>query len=239
MKNEIALKVYNIDYSFIIKNYLNPKLWKEKWCLFEFEHYTFTIYLQSISTRDESITFYIEAKNPFAKEYYRKTHTRSIDFSLKVDNLKFLKNKINSTIYSLINDIEQQTIKDSSYCNLILDGLNEEKNELTEIAKAFLDENGVSNSEIREVYIDNYVSNNNRVFSHYNAYVSNNKFNYLTPLWVTFANVIKDKDKIKEIKTFLQDDDKIKAVMKESKEYLKYLKTEEWKEEMMNELFEI
>ena len=34
MKNELALKVYDIDYSFIIKNYLSPELWEKTWTLF-------------------------------------------------------------------------------------------------------------------------------------------------------------------------------------------------------------
>ena len=30
-----VLKVYEIDYSFIIKNYLNPEMWSKTWTLFQ------------------------------------------------------------------------------------------------------------------------------------------------------------------------------------------------------------
>ncbi len=40
MKNEVALKVYEVNYDFIIKNYLSPELWEK------LGHYLFIKILQ-------------------------------------------------------------------------------------------------------------------------------------------------------------------------------------------------
>ena len=33
MDKGLIIKAYDIDYSFIIKNYLDPKLWEKEWTL--------------------------------------------------------------------------------------------------------------------------------------------------------------------------------------------------------------
>ena len=53
------LKVYEIDYSFIIKNYLDKNLWKKQWTLFVYKDYVFTLNLYKIDTEDCSIGFKI------------------------------------------------------------------------------------------------------------------------------------------------------------------------------------
>ena len=34
---DLAIKVYDIDYSFLLKNYLNPEYWNKSWHLFVYE----------------------------------------------------------------------------------------------------------------------------------------------------------------------------------------------------------
>ena len=57
MKNELAIKIYDIDYSFIIKNYLDREMWQKEWTLFVYGDKSFVIYLSSIDTRNNSIYF--------------------------------------------------------------------------------------------------------------------------------------------------------------------------------------
>ena len=39
--NNLVIKRYEVDYSFIIKNYLHESLWNKKWTLFVYKNYTF------------------------------------------------------------------------------------------------------------------------------------------------------------------------------------------------------
>lgn len=52
-----AIKVYDIDYDFIIKNYTDPKLWDKVWTLFVFKNYTFTLSLDTINVKNKQINF--------------------------------------------------------------------------------------------------------------------------------------------------------------------------------------
>lgn len=38
-----TIKVYEIDYDFIIKNYLDPKLWNKSWTVFVYRDFVFYI----------------------------------------------------------------------------------------------------------------------------------------------------------------------------------------------------
>lgn len=51
MKNEIALKVYDVDYSFIIKNYLASDLWQKTWTLFVYKNVRVTLDLYKIEVK--------------------------------------------------------------------------------------------------------------------------------------------------------------------------------------------
>ena len=53
------IKVYEIDYDFIIKNYLDKELWQKKWTLFVYKDNVFTINLHSINCKNNAITFEI------------------------------------------------------------------------------------------------------------------------------------------------------------------------------------
>ena len=42
----LALKVYDVDYSFIIKNYLDEKLWEKEWVIFVYKKFKVNIQRQ-------------------------------------------------------------------------------------------------------------------------------------------------------------------------------------------------
>ena len=60
MENKLpAIKVYDIDYSFIIKNYLNPEMWQKTWTLFQYKTFVVTLRLDSINCQKEKIFFQV------------------------------------------------------------------------------------------------------------------------------------------------------------------------------------
>ena len=59
MDNLPTIKNFEIDYSFIIKNYLNPELWHKKWNLFIYKSFVFSLELNSIYVQDEKIYFHV------------------------------------------------------------------------------------------------------------------------------------------------------------------------------------
>ena len=88
MENQLAIKVYNIDYDFIIKNYLDKSLWHKEWTLFIYKDVTFTISLSKIDVKDESISFHVRISAP------NFTNCEAIWYYMKQMSVKILKQQI-------------------------------------------------------------------------------------------------------------------------------------------------
>ena len=111
MKNKLpAIKVYDIDYSFIIKNYLNPEMWQKTWTLFQYKTWVITFRIDYIWCRSEKIRFMIKIKDNSPENEYKygdcydidKDYSAGVDYSLKIDNIQFLKREIISKSFYII-----------------------------------------------------------------------------------------------------------------------------------------
>ena len=179
--NELAIKVYDIDYSFIIKNYLDKALWHKEWTLFVYKDVSFTISLWKIDVTDESISFKVRIKRGKYSDY------DNFWFYTQQSSVKILKQQINGMMFRLMERLESYLIRDEEDYIEIQDGEWDEKEALQRIAENFLDENGVTNDEIREVYIDNYVSNNSRTSEYLADYERSRQYLVLSDLYLTFT----------------------------------------------------
>lgn len=232
MEKALAIKVYEVDYSFIIKNYLDKELWGKSWVLFEYRDYVFKLNLSSIDVEYDTLVFKIKCdKLTWNTEADVWDNCRTVRHNLANSNFEVLKNQINGAIYNAIDCIERIKIVESDEYREIANHRYEEEDALKQIAEEFLDNNNVSNSEIRDVYIDNYVYKNSTINAKKREYLSGKKYNVLTDLRLVFVKAIKDE---KKEKTILENLDETKAieVLQEVNEYMKKLETEEYQEEL-------
>lgn len=236
--NVPAIKVWKMDYSFIIKNYLNPSLWEKVWTLFEFKDYVVTIQILSINCVDCQICFLIKLKNRADISVF-SSKTDTVYYSLKSSTVDFLIKRINGTIYRLITAYEKYEVFErlDIYAEAVKQG-DYERDRLTEIADDFLDDEGVTNEEIREVYIENYVSENIKNDTHIAELREAYKHHLLTDLYLTFLESINDMGKYQEVLADLEENE-IENVMAEIKKYKKHIETDEYVEEMRDLLEEI
>ena len=181
-----TLKVYDIDYSFIIKNYLDVDLWQKTWTLFQYKDTVFTINLSSIDCKDNSICFLVKCNK---LEYNAQTIWYYINSDMTI---RMLINKINTAIWDLINTYERRIIRKTPEVCRCVELESEEESRLTEIANDFLDEQGVTNDDIRDAYISSYVSNNKHASDYTNDVVNNMKYTKLPDLYLVFAKVTKN-----------------------------------------------
>lgn len=119
MKNKLpAIKVYDIDYSFIIKNYLNPEMWQKTWTLFQYKTFVITLQLTYINCQDEKITLRVKIKDNSSEHKYAFDWGRNLDkdasddvyYSLKINNLNFLKNSVENSVFNAIERLEKYNI---------------------------------------------------------------------------------------------------------------------------------
>lgn len=246
-ENGLVLKKYEMDYSFIVKNYLNPKLWEKTWVLFTYKEFVVTLKLSSISCYNNKIDFKLTLKDYSPERKYRydwgfnsdKETNFYVDYSLKLEDLSFLQRKIQNKIYELITALERQHVRTFEIYQETEENEDYEEEKLRTIAESFLDDNNVTNKDIRDVYIDNYINNNKKIEQKLLNILDSHNFKVFTDFYLVFANSTKDDNLIQRANEDTKEVLHIKEIQKEVKEYLEYMETEEFEEEMQDNLEEI
>ena len=242
MENKmLAIKVFDVDYSFIIKNYLDEKLWQKEWTIFIYKRFKVSLRLDSIITKEKGIWFevIIDDTSENNKDYFGRRKTNIFKYMLSVDNIDILKKKLNRCIFQLIKTLEEESYIYKTNEWLELSELQyEEEDRLKEIANDFLDNENVSNDEIREAFIDYYINNNSKIDNLKNDYLENMQYQVITDLYVAFLEAIKDNELLELIKQKIGNS-KLEEVIKEIKKYNEYIQTEEFETEMKENLEEV
>lgn len=228
------IKIYEIDYQFIIDNYTNPKLWDKVWNLFVFKNYIYTITLSSIDVKKYEISFEIRLES--ALNVWDRNKTAFIKYNLKNSTIEILKKQINGTLFTLAEWLEKVVIENSSEYRQMEDSKYSERNLLEEIAKDFLDENNVTNSEIRDVYIDYYVDKNETIYERLNDLEDEMRYNYLTDLFLIIAECSNDETRKNKVLENQNNEEKIQQILGEVDEYMEYIETKDWVDEMKEKL---
>ena len=227
-----------MDWDFLIQNYLDQKLWSKSWTLFEYKGFKVSISLYNIFTKNEKIYFEVTLTHKDPDSDYIVTKTKQIDYSLKIDDVKFLKKKINSAIWDLflLGECDWYIHDEERYLELV-ELKEEERKRLADIAKEFLDDNDVTNENIREAYIEAYVNEYERTWNMMREYEAHRMYNALPDLFLVWLDSLEEDDKIKrEVLRRRVGSDTIDRVTKEIEEYQKYIETKEWEEEMKSNL---
>lgn len=240
-----VIKVYDIDYSFIIKNYLNPELWQKKWTLFVYKNFITTLCIESINCRDNRIVFRIECVDKDNEElygsegiFYSNNAYNLFSYYLSIDDIHMLKRTINSTIFRTMHELEDKLIKSSKGYVDILRTRKQAAESLRRIAEDFLDEERVTNSDIRDAYIDWYIDKMDTGDNLEDKYMMKHRYTMLTDIWYIFAKITNNDDLLEDIVLYNSNED-IKKVQQEYEEYKTYINSEEYIEDMKEGLEDI
>ena len=248
MENKLpAIKVYDIDYSFIIKNYLNPEMWQKTWTLFQYKTFVITLQLTYINCQDEKITLRVKIKDNSSEHKYAFDWGRNLDkdanddvyYSLKINNLNFLKNSVENSVFNAIERLEKYNILASKDYLDLKEMYSNEKESLKKIAEDFLDANDVSNKDIREAYIDTYVSNNTQLDTYLTRMIDRKQHLIFPDLYLVFANATRNDKTVKKWEKILAENNNIEELKTEILEYLEYMQSEDFENDMNSNLEEI
>lgn len=241
MGQGIILKVYDVDYSFIIKNYLDEKLWNKEWTIFIYKNFHIVLRLSSIDVRNKVIVFEVEIQdgNRENKSYWTKSKKDTFKYFLSIENIDILKQSLNHTIFTLMQSLEEEAyIKYTDEYYKLETMRSDESEKLEKIANEFLDDEDVTNEEIREAYINYYVDKNEKVYELINQYIREMKYRMITDFYLIFLEATKDDERIKIIENKIGKE-KLQEALEEIKEYEEYMETDAFKEEMKENLEEI
>ena len=232
-----AIKVWKMDYSFIIKNYLNPALWQKTWTLFEYKDFVITIKLTKIETENMRIVFRLNLRDNSRPNTWGDQE--DVSYSLKGSSIKFLIKNINGAIFRMISYHERNHVLED--LPVYIDAKQQgdiEIEKLTVLASEFLDDEGVTNEEIREAYIDKYVDDNKQNDKYIQRLRSAYEYHLLTDFYLVFAESIGDDAKYQTVMDKLEENE-IENVLKEISQYKTYIETDDYQEEMKGLLEEI
>ena len=152
--NEISTKITRLDLNFILDNCYKPSLWDKVWTIFVYDGWRITFELNSINTKNKQLNFYLKLYEP-NRSYHCNSTGDNMNFQKEHRNLEVIQKGINGSILRWLLEWHERTIiqKTESYQQAYsyqnqLEALAEEK------AIALLDELNITNSDIREAYID-------------------------------------------------------------------------------------
>lgn len=189
-----TLKVYEVDYDFLISNYLDKSLWSKTWNLYVYRDMVFTLQLNAIDCINESIMFKIKCNK------CENWDAQYISYPINGDmTIPILKKKINGAIWELMLIHEQYLIRASVEYKHIANKKSEELDYLREVAEDFLDDNGVTNDDIREPYIDKYISDHSSIDDLLSQYVSQSRYKVIPTTLLIFAKSIGDDSRFNKV----------------------------------------
>lgn len=227
-----TIKQYNIDYDFLISNYLNKELWKKKWNLFVYKDNVFTLSLYNIYTQSDSIVFEIK--------YNKLQYTsQTITYYLNNTTLQVLKQQINGAIFRLMESYDNELCRKTKGYKDICDMYDDEYDALKEVAEEYLDDCGVTNEDIRDAYIDRYISDNQRCDIHKQNYLYGHRYQQLTDMFLVFTKITNDTNRYRTIVEAINDGAYIKKIETQLNEFKEYFGTDEYTEEMTDNLISI
>lgn len=233
MKNELAIKVYEVDYSFIVKNYLDPQLWNKEWTLFVYKDMIFSIRLYSIHTANKELAFDIILKYSDKNSVERKEET--IWYNLGNGTISVLKRQIMGAMDRLIRRVEEDFTRQTEDYEKARELEREHRNNLEEKANDYLDSNGVYIDDVRDAYISYYV--NKHDFSYASNVVNAYNHDLLFDVYMIFYKATGQKDKFENLKeTYMRKHNNIDSVMNEINEKIEYLNSEEYQQELEDDL---
>ena len=223
------IKVYKIDYDFIISNYLDKSLWKKKWNLFVYKDHVFTLNLYSINTKNEEIRFEITYNK-------RQYSNEIIDYNIQNTSIKILKQQINGAIFRLMEREDEAMARNSTGYENVCDAYRYEDNRLREIAESFLNDHGIELEEVRDAYIDRYISNNAKMGTMLRNYLDGVKYTFLTELLLVFTKVTEDTKRYENVCNAVGNKGNIALIESAVEQFVQEMETDDYEEEMTNAL---
>ena len=224
-----ALKVYKIDYDFIISNYLDKSLWKKQWNLFVYKDHVFTLNIYRIETELDRIVFKISYnKLAWDHEY--------ITYDIQNTSIDILKKQINGGIFRLMEAQDSFLARQSSGYNAIRDAKSDEEDKLREIAESYLNSNGITLNDVREAYIDRYISRNSKTQSMLDNYLWGCKYTFLSEIMLVFTKITNDTTRFENVQKAVGNMSNIALIEAAVEEFIESMGSDEFEEEMVSEL---
>lgn len=207
MQNKIVPKIYEIDYDFIIKNYLDQSQWNKTWTLLVYKQFTFTLIMTSIDVQNNAVCFQLKLTHP---SYITKTD--SICYHIDKSNIDMLKKSIEGTILRLIKCMEETAIVNLEEYKSIYEKMEVEREKLINIAKDYLDDCEITNKNIIYSYSENFMNDNEEIWNLRLDFYNSKRYTVFTDLYLTYADIYNNEGLRHHVNNALSSTDSLEIV---------------------------
>ena len=250
-QQSVSTKLVFLDLKTVLENYRNPKFWEKEWLIFKNKELEIKWSITQINVMSNSIISNIifnqrsvvRGGKKFIIDYH---YCHKSDWSwdahvcrpIPINNSDYTQDtfmrNILSTVLKTLKKIEEEMVKITYEYRKAIELEQEQEEKLQEIAEEFLDENNVSNDAIREAYIEKYVSDN-RSTKLSEKIVSESQFRFFKTAYLHICSWFGDMERFNEYKKLLSSRVSEKTIF-EILEETKKMQTEEWSEQMRDQL---
>ncbi|HRF69958.1 MAG TPA: hypothetical protein PKV66_00850 [Candidatus Pelethenecus sp.] len=242
---ELSTKVVRLDVDVILRNYNKPEFWKKEWLIFKSNIFEIYARIYSIDVKKNQIQMEVYKKSDYTycKKLNRRIYSYSYfanTFTIPIGHSDYSKHKFQKDLLAhalkLICDVEEKMIINYQEYKNASELEEEYKEKLKSIAEEFLDQEGVSNKDIREAYIDSYIDKCDIPNYTYDV-LKNYRYTVIPYEYLMLTAFFNDKEKYDEYCELTQrtiKSTKIKIWLDQRK-----LDTEEFVEEMKDLLEEV
>jgi hypothetical protein len=229
MSKELSTKLYKLDFKEIINNATNKEFWNKKWVIYKYDNLWVEFSLDTININSNKLVGRLE----LCGSKYLGNITTYIYIPLHEDNYNeiVLNQDLCGKVDYLFTQLGEWDIRASQIYKSLKDQENDLADKLREIAEDFLDNEGVSNKDIRDAYIDSYISNNEKNFT--GNYMSAEKPKRYVEHRATFCYIMNYKAKAEYIVAQSNRDD-CDWIFEEAEELKQQLENDELEEYIDN-----
>lgn len=223
------IKVYKIDYDFIISNYLDKSLWKKRWNLFVYKDHVFTLNLYKIETETDRIVFKVSYNKLLWDNEY-------VTYDIQNTSILILKKQINGAIFRLMQTKDGCDARNSAGYLAIVDARDEERERLRNIAEAYLDDHGIELDDVREAYIDRFVSRNAKTDAMAHNYLQGCMYTFLAEIMLVFTKITNDNARYDIVVNAVGNKGNLALIESAVEEFVEHIDSDEYEEEMIDAL---
>ncbi len=249
--NKLSTKLVYVDYKELLENYKNPDFWGKRWTIYDYGNIKVDLAINAINCQNNEIIMGLDViyKGNKKRKYLRhsRTHIGGCysssgyrgTFAVPIDHPEYsneiFTNKVYGKVKDLILDIESDLITEFPNYKQEAKRLADLEETWEDIANDWLDEKGVVYDDIREAYIDSYISICESKTEDYRAKIISQNFEkVLTKELLLFASFNKKENDVEKYSEILA---KSKVSKSSIKTWLQKQKDEEidW-EDLLGEI---
>ena len=218
--NKLSTKLVYVDYKELLENYKNPDFWGKRWTIYDYGNIKVDLAINTINCQNNEIIMGLGViyKGNKKRKYLRHSRTY-IDgcysssgyrgtFAVPIDHPEYsneiFTNKVYGKVKNLILDIESDLITEFPNYKQEETRLHDLREYWKDIANKWLDEKGVVYDDIREAYIDSYISVcEDKTEDYKEEIISQNTDKVLTKELLLFASFNKKENDVEKYSEIL------------------------------------